>query len=207
MKKLILLVFAVFLSTSLFYYDAYGKSDRNRKVIKTIVINKNAHGSATVDRSIFSDVKAFLCEETHAVEIDFFEVSKGDIYIMDSNGEIVKGYVFDTAPINRDNYIGYFSSNNIKVENFCVHDNNSFFIRNGQIIDTKSYTYFATISEPTCVTNGLNEVTCNYCGSHYNVFSPSDPNAHNFINGNCIYCGKEDPNYVFTEDVSERRPA
>lgn len=110
MKKLILLVFAVFLSTSLFYYDAYGKSDRNRKVIKTIVINKNAHGSATVDRSIFSDVKAFLCEETHAVEIDFFEVSKGDIYIMDSNGEIV---AYDTitsshqildAPMHKGNY-------------------------------------------------------------------------------------------------------
>lgn len=48
MKKLILLVFAVFLSTSLFYYDAYGKSDRNRKVIKTIVINKNAHVNCSI---------------------------------------------------------------------------------------------------------------------------------------------------------------
>ena len=137
-----------------------------------------------------------LHQETNLIESGFY-----------SNGEIVKGYVFDTAPINRGNYTGYFSSNTIKVENSCVHDNNSFFVRNGQIIDTKSYTYFATISEPTCITNGLNEVTCNYCGSHYNVFSPSDPNAHNFVDGKCIYCGKDDPNYVFTEDVSERRPA
>lgn len=49
MKKFIFLVFAAFFSMSLFYYDAYSKSSGNRKVIKTIVINKNAHGSATVE--------------------------------------------------------------------------------------------------------------------------------------------------------------
>lgn len=110
-----------------FYYDAYSKSSGNRKVIKTIVINKNAHGSATVDRSFFSDIKAYLCEETHTIEIDFFDVCEGDIYIIDSNSEIV---AYDTitsshqvldVSIYKGNYSLIIDSPTLYAEGlFCV---------------------------------------------------------------------------------------
>lgn len=120
------------------------------------------------------------------------------------NGEVDSGYIFDTYPINHSNYTNYVNSNKIKVQNDCVHDNTSFFLRNGRIVDTKSYRVDAVITPATCKTYGINSVICNYCGGTYQVYSELDPNGHIYgDNGHCIYCGKRDPSYVPPEDVEE----
>ncbi len=88
MKRAIFLTIAVFLSAAFFYSDSYGKSERNRKIIKTI-INKNPHSASSVDRSLFSDVKAYLCNETRTIELEFCEVRQGEIYVTDTGGQII----------------------------------------------------------------------------------------------------------------------
>lgn len=84
MKRAIFLTIAVFLSAAFFYSDSYGKSERNRKII-----NKNPHSASSVDRSLFSDVKAYLCNETRTIELEFYEVRQGEIYITDTGGQII----------------------------------------------------------------------------------------------------------------------
>ena len=120
------------------------------------------------------------------------------------NGVVDSGYIFDTYPINHSNYTNYVNSNKIKVQNDCVHDNTSFFLKNGRIIDTKSYRFDAVITPANCNNYGINSVICNYCGKTYQVYSERDPNTHIYgEDGRCIYCGKVDPSYVPPEDVEE----
>ena len=85
-----------------------------------------------------------------------------------------------------------------------MHDNTSFFLRNGRIVDTKSYRFDAVITPATCKDYGINSVICNYCGGTYQVYSERDPNGHNYgEDGHCTHCGKLDPSYVPPEDVEE----
>lgn len=108
--------------------------------------------------------------------------------------EINEGYVYKNETVNSKNVKIYFNGN-VKAEEDCVHNNNSFFIRNGFYITSKSFDIATITIPPTCSKNGEADVICKYCGHHYITGVNKDPNAHEFIDGQCI-CGAKDPNYV-----------
>lgn len=124
-----------------------------------------------------------------------------------------KGYIYRDGlvnpPFTADNYSNYINNgtDNIKVEDDCVHTNHSFIIRNGGICETKSFNVKSVIQEATCVTLGLQLVTCNYCGQDYQTGNSVDPNNHDFGENNeypyCINCGAINPDYVRQEEENE----
>ena len=119
-------------------------------------------------------------------------------------GTVESGYIFDKFPISRNNYTSYVNSSKIKVENDCVHDNTSFFLDNGKIVDKKSYKIDHVIYEATCRSYGRNSVICNYCGATYEVYSNFNPNNHTYgQDGRCTGCGALDPSYVPPEEEEE----
>lgn len=161
---------------------------RGNQFLRKVIINADA--GATIESNAFG-----------RTEIDYLEIHPNGNYI--SKGAFLdlktdKGYIFQGAGINYSNYMSYVVSKNVKCQNTCVHDNNSFFVdESGHLHEDKSFTVKETIREATCVSNGINEVTCNYCGSIYNVGIPADKNKHDYgLDGNCIHCGRRDPNYV-----------
>ena len=136
-----------------------------------------------------------------ATEIDYLEVHAegNDVqYGAFSGAKVGKGYIYRGGGITENNYTSFVSpSDSVKFENDCVHDNHSFIVQNGFIKDEKSFKVYSVIQKATCVSTGVNDVICNYCGKHYQSGSPVDKvNGHEYLDGECIHCGKADPNYV-----------
>lgn len=127
--------------------------------------------------------------------MDFY--ARGDNFSQATfNGcEISEGYIYKNDIVDSGNVKNYFSGN-VKAEEDCVHNNNSFFIKNGIYITSKSFDISTITVAPTCSSNGEADVICRYCGQHYITGVNKDPNAHEFIDGYCRFCGVKDPNYV-----------
>lgn len=56
-----------------------------------------------------------------------------------------------------------------------------------------THNYSASVTQPTCTTQGYTTYTCN-CGDSYR--DNYTTGSHNYSNGTCTTCGASDPNYI-----------
>ena len=56
-----------------------------------------------------------------------------------------------------------------------------------------THNYSASVTQPTCTTQGYTTYTCN-CGHSYKDNYTNG--SHNYSNGTCTACGASDPNYI-----------
>lgn len=131
--------------------------------------------------------------------IDYLEVHPESFNLPTSTfygAKVKKGYIYKGSYYTSSTILSFFSKDsNVKVESSCVHDKNSFMIKDGRMIENYSYKDYQVVLEATCSSRGVKDVTCNYCGSTYRVTTKKDPNKHTYVDGVCAGCGKTDPNY------------
>ena len=60
---------------------------RNRKAIRIILTT--THNTPRLERSLGSDIKAYVCEDTGTIEVELYEVRQADICIIDSKDNTV----------------------------------------------------------------------------------------------------------------------
>ena len=88
MKHFLTSVFAaivcIFLSVPVCSGD---EAARNRKAIRIILTT--THNTPRLERSLGSDIKAYVCEDTGTIEVELYEVRQADICIIDSKDNTV----------------------------------------------------------------------------------------------------------------------
>ena len=141
--------------------------------------------SINAGRSIFSGaiVKGgiHLIKVPTSINYFTFRGYSYDIFIYDNNGVITE-----------NNYNSYISSTNYYLEKDCVHDEHSFFLNNGKVVNQMNGKLVSE-TKGTCVKKGTLHYNCNYCHKNYDTTGTYDRDNHNFVNGYCKDCGKKEP--------------
>ncbi len=110
------------------------------------------------------------------------------------NASFKECYVYSTiSGVNKSNYRDYFNDNSevyFLNQRTCNHDYNSFYLKNGEI--HKDFDGELTYKEAgTCIEKEKFHYTCKVCGEEILLHGRIDPDNHNYVDGKCTWCGKE----------------
>ncbi len=103
-------------------------------------------------------------------------------------------YIYEeNYTLNKNNY-KYYSLN--RGTTFflsdCVHDNASFRLVDGRI-DNVFDSELVEETEGTCSKRGTLVYNCHKCGETFTVKTTFNESKHNYVDGECIWCGQKEP--------------
>ncbi len=110
------------------------------------------------------------------------------------NAEFNECYVYSSInKVTKLNYKDYFNDNsNVYFINHgnCNHDYNSFIVRGEKLY--KDFDGEFTYKEAgTCIEKEKFHYKCKVCGEEFLLPGQIDPDNHNYVDGKCTWCGKE----------------
>ena len=67
-------------------------------------------------------------------------------------------------------------------------------------IEALGHSWNSAVTEPTCIAGGYTTHICDTCGETY-TDNPTEKVAHNYVDGQCTYCGETVHEHIYTKTV------
>lgn len=165
--------------------SASNRAFANIKTLKNVTLdNPNLNLGVNVFRESVIDGDLVIYYEPNGLQkTSFIGIYCNNVYLY-----------YNFSRISKVNYnVSYYLKNgSTYFLSECIHDNESFILdSSGNIIKEMDYEIASTF-DGTCVEKSYTEYLCHICGEHYKVEGALNFNNHNFVDGYCTWCGREE---------------